>query len=279
MTPALDIAASRLLAPEFEAGTVWLVGAGPGDPGLLTLHAAHALARADVVLHDALVSPDILALAPQARLESVGKRAGGARTAQLRINERLIRLARGGHRVVRLKGGDPLVFGRGAEEALALAAAGVRFRIVPGISAGIGGTAASGIPTTHRGLARSVAFVTGHDANGELPNGMDWDALARGAEVLVLYMALRQIAAIASHLRAAGRDAAEPVAFITDATTPRQSIHVTTLAEATHAAAVIPRGGPTLIVIGPVVALRALLADWQQTAPMSCTLPSRRATA
>ncbi len=151
----------------FEPGTVWLVGAGPGDPGLLTLHAARALAEADVVLHDALVSPEILALAPQARLEPVGKRAGGRRTPQLRINQRLIGLAREGHRVVRLKGGDPLVFGRGGEEALALAAAGIRFRIVPGVSAGIGGAAAAGIPVTHRGLAHSVAFVTGHDATGE----------------------------------------------------------------------------------------------------------------
>ena len=190
----------------FEPGTVWLVGAGPGDPGLLTLHAAHALAEADVVLHDALVSPEILALAPQARLEPVGKRAGGRRTPQLRINERLIRLAREGHRVVRLKGGDPLVFGRGGEEALALAAAGVRFRIIPGISAGIGGTAAAGIPVTHRGLAHSVAFVTGHDASGELPE-LDWAALARGADVLVLYMALRRIGPIAARLLAAGRAA------------------------------------------------------------------------
>ena len=155
------------------------------------------------MLHDALVSPEILALAPQARLEPVGKRAGGRRTPQLRINERLIRLARDGHRVVRLKGGDPLVFGRGGEEALALAAAGVRFRIIPGISAGIGGAAAAGIPVTHRGLAHSVAFVTGHDASGELPD-LDWPALARGADVLVLYMALRRIGAIAAQLRAAG---------------------------------------------------------------------------
>ena len=173
------------------------MGAGPGDPGLLTLHAARALAEADIVLHDALVSPEILALAPQARLEPVGKRAGGRRTPQLRINERLIQLAREGHRVVRLKGGDPLVFGRGGEEALALAAAGVRFRIIPGISAGVGGTAAAGIPVTHRGLAHSVSFVTGHDAGGEVPE-LDWAALARGSGVLVLYMALRQIGSIAS---------------------------------------------------------------------------------
>src|SRR3984957_1733422 len=175
MTPALDSASRRLSAPTFDPGTVWLVGAGPGDPGLLTLHAAHALAEADVVLHDALVSPDILALAPQARRDPVGKRAGGVRTPQLRINERLIRLARDGHRVVRLKGGDPLVFGRGTEEARALAAAGVRFRIIPGVSAGIGGTASAGIPTTHRGLAHSVTFVTGHDATGALPADVDWD--------------------------------------------------------------------------------------------------------
>src|SRR5712671_3983730 len=127
-----------------EPGTVWLVGTGPGDPGLLTLHAARALAEADVVLHDALVSPEILALAPQARLEPVGKRAGGRRTPQLRINERLIRLAREGLRVVRLKGGDPLVFGRGGEEALALAAAGVVFEIVPGVTAGVAAPAYAG---------------------------------------------------------------------------------------------------------------------------------------
>jgi uroporphyrin-III C-methyltransferase len=279
VTPALANAASGLIAPAFEAGTVWLVGAGPGDPGLLTLHAVHALAAADIVLHDALVAPEILALAPQARLEAVGKRAGGGRTPQIRINERLIRLAREGHRVVRLKGGDPLVFGRGAEEALALAAAGIRFRIVPGISAGIGGTAAAGIPATHRGLAHSVAFVTGHDAGGALPADLDWDALARGAQVLVLYMALRQIGAITAHLRATGRDPEEAVAFITDATTPRQHVLVTTLARAEAVSAAIPRDAPTLIVIGPVVALRSLIAGWQDAAPMSCAPASSRATA
>jgi len=279
MTPSLVIASASLAAPVFPPGTVWLVGAGPGDPGLLTLHAAHALAEADVVLHDALVSPDILALAPQARLEPVGKRAGGIRTPQLRINERLIRLARDGLRVVRLKGGDPLVFGRGGEEALALAAAGVRFRIIPGISAGIGGTAAAGIPTTHRGTAHSVAFATGHDAAGEMPADLDWDALSRGADVLVLYMALRQIGAIAARLCAAGRDADEPVAFITDATTPRQCVVITTLAQAETVAAGIPHTAPTLIVVGPVVALRPMIAAWQDVAPMTCTPAPRRASA
>jgi uroporphyrin-III C-methyltransferase len=243
----------------FEPGTVWLVGAGPGDPGLLTLHAARALAQADVVLHDALVTPEILALAPQARLEPVGKRAGGRRTPQLRINQRLIELARAGRRVVRLKGGDPLVFGRGGEEALALAAAGIGFHIVPGISAGIGGTAAAGIPVTHRGLARSVAFVTGHDSAGEVPE-LDWAALSRGADVLVLYMALRQIGTIAARLRDAGRAADEPMAFVTETSTPRQRVAITTLADAERTAAAIPSHAPTLIVIGPVVALQPLLA-------------------
>jgi len=257
---------SHLLPPAFDQGSVWLVGAGPGDPGLLTLHAAHALSQADIVLHDALVSPEILAMAPQAVLEPAGKRAGGTRTPQLRINQRLVQLARQGLRVVRLKGGDPLVFGRGGEEALALAAAGIPFRIVPGISAGIGGTAAAGIPVTHRGLARSVAFATGHDSSGTLAD-IDWSALARGAEVLVLYMAQRQIGAIAKRLIAAGRGADEAVALIADATTPRQTVTLTTLRDAGRDAAV--SAAPLLIVIGPVVALRPVLAGWQQTEPMT----------
>lgn len=264
-----------LLAPAFAPGTVWLVGAGPGDPGLLTLHAAHALADADVVLHDALVAPEILALAPQARIEAVGKRAGRPGTLQLRINQRLIQFARAGHRVVRLKGGDPMLFGRGGEEVLALAAAGVPFRIVPGITAGIGGAAAAGIPTTHRGLGQSVVFATGHGAGRE----PDWQAVARSADVLVLYMALRRIDAITAGLRTGGRAADEPVAFITSATTPRQRVRITTLAEAPQVAASIERVAPTLIVVGPVVALHALVAAGQITAPMTLAPAARRATA
>jgi uroporphyrin-III C-methyltransferase len=252
------------------------VGAGPGDPGLLTLHAAYALGRADVVVHDALVSEAILLLAPQARHEMAGKRAGGVRTQQLRINNRLIQLARDGLRVVRLKGGDPLVFGRGGEEALALAAAGIAFRIVPGISAGIGGTAAAGIPLTHRRLARSVAFATGHDATGDLAD-VDWAALSRGSEVLVFYMAQRRIGQIAARLIEAGRDPSEPVALISNATRADQDVRISTLAEAGFAVASIPAGAATLILVGPVIALRPLLADWQQTEPM--TVESRDAAA
>ncbi len=255
-----------LTRPDFAPGSVWLVGAGPGDPGLLTLHAVHALAQADIVLHDALIPDAILAFTPTARLESVGKRAGRPSPPQLRINQRLIRLARQGLRVVRLKGGDPLVFGRGAEEALALAAAAIPFRIVPGISAGIGGTAAAGIPLTHRHLGRSVTFATGHDSAGGLTK-LDWEALGRGADVLVLYMAARKIHEIAPRLIAAGRDPAQGVALIANASTPDQVVTITTLAGASTAS--MPPGAPVLIVIGPVVALRAMLSGWQQTTPLT----------
>src|SRR4051812_28145156 len=257
-----------LVGPRFDPGSVWLVGAGPGDPGLLTLHAAYGLSQAEVVVHDALVSEAILSLAPQARLEMAGKRAGGIRTQQLAINNRLIQLARQGRKVVRLKGGDPLVFGRGGEEALALAAAGIAFRIVPGISAGIGATAACSIPLTHRRLARSVAFATGHDSTGELAD-VDWHALSRGSEVLVFYMAQRRIAQIATRLIEAGRKPDDPVALISNATRPDQDVRIATLDTVADAVAAIPPGAATLILVGPVIALRPLLAEWQQTEPMT----------
>ena len=267
MPPSLATA-TRLHAPDFSPGSVWLVGAGPGDPGLLTLHALHALNTADVVLHDALVPPEILALAATPRLHAVGKRAGGIRTHQLRINQTLIARARAGERVLRLKGGDPLIFGRGGEEALALAAAGVPFRIVPGISAGIGGTAGAGIPLTHRTLARSVVFATGHDAQGGLPDDLDFAGLAR-TDVVVFYMALRHADVLAARLIAAGRAPDEAIAFISDATTPRQRVTVATLATAGAVAASLDRHAPTLIVAGPVLVLRDMIAPLQQAAPMT----------
>jgi uroporphyrin-III C-methyltransferase len=213
------------------------------------------------------VAPQILALAgPAARFEPVGKRAGRAGAAQLRINQRLIELARAGLRVLRLKGGDPFVFGRGGEEALALAGAGVPFRVVPGITSGIGGLAYAGIPLTHRMLSPSVALVTGHGGSGA-PRDLDWAALARGARTIVLYMALARLAAIAQALITAGRDADEPVALLSDATTARQRCVRTTLGRAAADAAILEPGAPTLIVIGPVVGLGALLATGQQSAP------------
>jgi uroporphyrin-III C-methyltransferase len=273
-------AAAHLVSPDFAPGSVWLVGAGPGDPGLLTLHAASALNRADVILHDALVAPEILALAgPRARLEAAGKRAGQPGRGQLALNERLIALARQGLRVVRLKGGDPLVFGRGGEEALALAAAGIPFRILPGISAGIGATASAAIPLTHRGLAHAAIFVTGHDRTGGLAADLDWAAIARAAPVIVLYMALGTIGAIAAALIAAGRDPAEPVAFLSDATTPRQQARRATLATAGAVGSGIPHGDPTLIVIGPTVGLADLLGPRHEAAPMRLVPPPQRSAA
>src|SRR5205085_7968998 len=185
--PALDF-------PEFAPGSVWLVGAGPGDPGLLTALALHALDQADSVVYDALVDRRILELArPGAVREYAGKRGGRPSPSQPDISARLIRLAQAGHRVLRLKGGDPCVFGRGGEEALALAEAGIPFRIVPGITAGIGGLAYAGIPVTHRDINSAVTFVTGHGSGGAVPNAVDWPAIARGSPVIVLYMGLRHL--------------------------------------------------------------------------------------
>jgi uroporphyrin-III C-methyltransferase len=241
----------------------------------LTLHAAYALHAADVVLHDALVAPEILALAgPRARLESVGKRAGRVNPRQAAINARMVALAGRGLRVLRLKGGDPMVFGRGGEEAIALAVAGVPFRIVPGISAGIGGMAYAGIPTTHRTVAPSVTLMTGHGVGGVAPGEAEIRALANGAAVLVLYMGLGGMAQIADMLIEAGRAPDEAVAFVTDATTARQEVRVATLARAGAVAAEIPRRAATLIVIGPVVAVRETLAGWQDDRPMTVARPS-----
>jgi len=243
---------------EFAPGNVWLVGAGPGDPGLLSALALHALAHADDVVYDALVDPRILRLArPGAALDYAGKRGGRPSPSQPDISARLIRLARAGRRVLRLKGGDPCVFGRGGEEALALAAAGVPFRIVPGITAGIGGLAYAGIPVTHRETNSAVTFLTGHDSEGEVPGALDWNAIARGAPVLVLYMASRHLPKIVARLLAGGRSPDEPVAIVSKATTPTQSVLVSTLGEISTAATGIQT--PSIVVIGEVVRLRGAL--------------------
>src|SRR5437868_13625323 len=250
----------RLKLPDFLPGSVWLVGAGPGDPGLLSVLALHALDHADTVVYDALVDPRILALAPPgAMLDYAGKRGGRPSPSQPDISARLIRLAQEGRRVLRLKGGDPCVFGRGGEEALALAGAGIPFRIVPGITAGIGGLAYAGFPVTHRDTYSAVTFLTGHDSDGDVPGGLDWDAIARGAPVLVLYMASRHLKKITERLLAAGRRSDEPIAIISKATTPAQSVQVSTLGEIARTAVNIQ--APAIVVIGRVVGLRAAL-DW-----------------
>jgi len=248
--------------PDVRPGWVWLVGAGPGDPGLISLLGAHALAQADVVVYDALVSEGVLALAAKdARLEYAGKRGGKASAQQPDISRRLVQLAREGRRVVRLKGGDPFVFGRGGEEAQALVAAKVPFRVVPGITAGVGALAYAGIPTTHRDTNAAVTFVTGHGAGGDLPDGLDWEALARGSPVLVVYMAVKHLPTIAARLSEAGRDPATPVAIVSRGTLPDQRVLVTTLGRAAEDAAAAGLEPPAVVAIGEIVRLRAAL-DW-----------------
>ena len=245
--------------PAIEPGSVWLVGAGPGDPGLLTLHALNALSVADSVVYDALVSPEILALArPGATLEYAGKRGGKPSARQPDICSRLVRLARQGRRVLRLKGGDPFVFGRGGEEALTLAAARIPFRLVPGVTAA-GGLAAAGIPMTHRTTNSAVTLLTGHDAAGGVPDGLDWQAVARGAPVLIFYMALRQLDAIAERLTGHGLAGDTPVALISQATTGDQRVVETQLSEAAAAAGRAGIEAPCLVVVGDVVRLRQAL--------------------
>lgn len=248
--------------PALEPGWVWLVGAGPGDPGLLTLLALRALEQADVVVYDALVSADILKLAPACTLlEYAGKRGGKPSPKQPDISRRLIQLAREGKRVLRLKGGDPFIFGRGGEEALALVEARVPFRIVPGISAGAGGLAYAGIPITHRSINSVVTFVTGHDATGLVPDSVDWAAVARGSPVIVVYMALKHLQLIAQRLLDNGRSPAEPMAIVSQATMPSQAVLETTLGACVADAAAAGLEPPALLVIGDVVRLRAGL-DW-----------------
>ena len=251
--------------PHFDPGTVWLVGAGPGDPNLLTRLAARAIAEADVILYDALVGDDLLAEARcDALVEYAGKRAGGRSCRQRDISGRLVAHAQAGNRVLRLKGGDPFVFGRGGEEAEALAAAGVPFRIVPGVTAGIGGLAYAGIPVTHRSYGSAVAFVTGQGSNGGLPDNLDWEALAKGAPTLVFYMGLRTLAAIAERLTAAGRDPATPVAIVSNASLPHQSVIVSKLAQCAEDARRLDAKAPAVIAIGEIVRLHEALAEWQE---------------
>jgi uroporphyrin-III C-methyltransferase len=248
--------------PVFEPGTVWLVGAGPGDPGLMTLQALHAIRSADIVVYDALVDPRALdAARPGTEIVFAGKRGGRPSQRQPDISVTLIEHARRGLRVARLKGGDPFVFGRGGEEALALVEAGIPFRVVPGVTAGVAAPAYAGIPLTYRHSNASVAFVTGHGADGGTPSSADWTALARLAEVLVVYMPLGHLGEIARRLIDGGRPAAEPVALIASATLPQQRVVTATLEEAAAAAERAGIAPPVLLVVGEVVRLRDRL-DW-----------------
>lgn len=248
--------------PDLQPGWVWLCGAGPGDPGLLTLHAVNALRQADVVVYDALVQDSILGWAPQAEHIYAGKRGGKPSAKQRDISLRLVDLARAGKRVLRLKGGDPFVFGRGGEEAQTLVQHGVPIRIIPGISAGIGGLAYAGIPVTHRDVNQSVTFVTGHDQTGQTPSSLNWRAISEGSQVLVIYMGMKHAERISGALIDAGRDPSEPCAVVCSATTGDQRVLETTLA---RMAADIDDSGmepPAILCIGRSVLMRQAL-DWQ----------------
>ncbi|MDB5562622.1 MAG: uroporphyrinogen-III methyltransferase [Hyphomicrobiales bacterium] len=246
--------------PAFEPGTVWLVGAGPGAPGLISLLGYYALGEADLVVYDALVSENLLSFASKdAEKIHAGKRGGKPSPKQADISLKLIEWAKAGKRVLRLKGGDPFMFGRGGEEAMALARAGVKFRIVPGISSGLGGLAYAGIPVTHRDTNQAVIFLTGHDETGAMPQAVDWDAIANAAPVIVMFMAVKHLGAIAEKLIAAGRDPADRMAIVSNAALPAQSVLETTLGRAGGLGDEVPT--PAIIVLGPVSAYREVL-DW-----------------
>jgi uroporphyrin-III C-methyltransferase len=235
-------------------GRVWLVGAGPGDPDLLTVRAARVIGAADVLLVDDLVDRRVLELAPPgARLLAVGKRGGCASTDQRFIHAVMIREARAGRRVVRLKGGDPFVFGRGGEECDALRAEGLEVEVVPGITSGIAAPMAAGIPVTDRRCAPGVAFVTGQVQDGG--SGPDWPALAASGLTIVVYMGLATARQIASRLIDGGRAPTTPAAAIAAAHTPRQRQHRTTLAALADDLARLGFESPAILVIGDVAAL------------------------
>ncbi|HXG41624.1 MAG TPA: uroporphyrinogen-III C-methyltransferase [Dehalococcoidia bacterium] len=250
------------------SGKVWLVGAGPGDPGLITVAGLEALRQADVVVYDRLVSPLLLTHArPDAELLFVGKEGGGESFPQRDIERLLVEKARQGKRVVRLKGGDPFVFGRGGEECLALAEAGVPFEVVPGVTSAVAAPAYAGIPVTHRGLSSSLAIVTGHEDAAKAGSSLRWDRLATAADTLVVLMGTRTLSELVERLLAHGRPADTPVAVVRWGTTPEQEVVTGTLAD------IVPRvekaglRPPTVVVVGQVVRLRQRLL-WFERRPL-----------
>lgn len=243
-----------------KTGTVYLVGAGPGDPELITIKAARALEKADVVVYDALIQKGLLGMAPKdALMLYMGKRAGRLCPSQEEINDTLVEYAMTGKTVVRLKGGDPFVFGRGGEEVLALGAAGVPCEVIPGVTSGIAVPASMGIPVTHRGVSGSVVFVTGHPGSG-LNDPVDWEGLATSVSTIVIYMGLTRLPEIASRLIAAGRPSGTPAAVVSQGTGEGQQQVIAPLGDLFSAARKNGIKTPALIIIGPVVGLREKFA-------------------
>ncbi len=269
MTAWDTLSAQRTGVPVLAPGHVWLAGAGPGDPGLLTLDALAGLQQADVVVHDALVDQRVLALAGKdAWLEFAGKRGGKPSATQADISQRLLQYAARGLRVARLKGGDPFVFGRGGEEALALRAAGIEFEVVPGVTAGIAAAAYAGIPVTHRGLASALALITAHEDPAKEEQTLDWAALAAFPGTLVFYMGVRQLGRLTERLIDAGRPPDEAAAIVERGTLPEQRTILATLATLAERAAEHDVRAPAVAIVGEVCRLAAQLA-WTQRGPLA----------
>jgi uroporphyrinogen III methyltransferase/synthase len=242
-------------------GTVYLVGAGPGDPGLVTRRALELVRTADAIVYDRLIPPGLIAEArADAELRYAGKEPGKPSMEQQAINDLLVELAREGKSVVRLKGGDPFVFGRGGEEAQALVAAGIAYEVVPAVTAGIAAPAYAGIPVTHRDEASAVAFVTGHEDPQKPESALDWDALARFPGTLVFYMGIKQLPEIARRLTEAGRPAGEPVAVVERGTLPGQRSLSGTLADIAERVAQADVRPPAITLVGPVARLAGEIA-------------------
>jgi uroporphyrin-III C-methyltransferase len=253
--------------PDFPAGEVWLAGAGPGDPRLLTVLAWHAVSKADDIVHDALVDARVLKLARTgAEFIKVGKRGGRPSPHQRDINEILVERARLGRRVLRLKGGDPFVFGRGWDEAMALHAAGIRFRVIPGLTSGLAGTALVGIPATSRDTNHAVVLAAGHRAE-DGHSAADWEALARLGQPLILYMPMAQLPEIAAALARGGLSADTPAALIQSATTGAERVVESTLGRLAVDASREGIGSPSIVVIGAIAGLRkellSSMVGWQ----------------
>jgi uroporphyrin-III C-methyltransferase/precorrin-2 dehydrogenase/sirohydrochlorin ferrochelatase len=257
-------------APSKRSGSVVLVGAGPGDPGLLTLHALRALNEADVILHDRLVSAEVLALARRdAECIEVGKQAGNHHTTQEGIHALLLEHARSGRRVVRLKGGDPFVFGRGGEELEFLRAHDIAYEVVPGITAAVACAAYAGVPLTHRGHAQSVRFVTAHCRSSL--DTLDWAALAQERQTLAVYMGVGELAALQAQLIEHGRVASTPFALIENGSREQQRVVTGTLANLVERASAHAVGSPALLILGEVAALAQSLA-WFGQPPLGATV-------
>ena len=247
----------------FKKGSVWLVGAGPGDIGLLTLYACEAIREADIIIYDALVNEKILDLAHKDTQKIyAGKRGGKPSPKQDDITKRLIEEAKKNKKVLRLKGGDPFVFARGSEECLQLVKENIEFQIVPGVTSAIAALSYAGIPLSHRAMNHSFMFLTGHSLTGDIPSDFDWDAIHKASPMLIFYMGMRHAAVIAHKLMEAGRKKDEHVAIISHATTPKMRTiqgYLHELEEMAKAAE-----APSIIAIGPNVELRDLLQWWDK---------------